>query len=73
MPLMNGFELYKEIRKLYEKVKVCFMTAFDINYAHFEKAFPTMALRHFIKKPITIENLKDELVQKINEDYEIIG
>ena len=32
-----------------------------------------MALRHFIKKPITIENLKDELVQKINEDYEIIG
>lgn len=73
MPLMNGFELYKEIRKLDEKVKVCFMTAFDINYEDFEKAFPTMALRHFIKKPITIENLKDELAQKINEDYEIIG
>ena len=30
MPKMNGFELYKEIRKIDDKVKVCFVTAFDI-------------------------------------------
>src|SRR5438105_4177036 len=30
MPKMNGFELYKEIRKANDKVKVCFATAFDI-------------------------------------------
>jgi CheY-like chemotaxis protein len=30
MPKMDGFELYKEIRKIDDKVKVCFATAFDI-------------------------------------------
>ena len=30
MPKMNGFELYKEIRKLDGNVKICFMTAFDL-------------------------------------------
>src|SRR5436309_4953894 len=30
MPKMNGFELCKEIRKVNDKVKVCFATAFDI-------------------------------------------
>ena len=73
MPLMNGFELYKEIRKIDAKIKVCFMTAFDINYNDFEVAFPKMALRHFIKKPVTTEKLKVELEQKIHEEYEIIG
>ena len=31
-----------------------------------------MALRYFIKKPVTIEKLKVELEQKIHEDYETI-
>jgi len=26
MPKMNGFELYNEIRKIDDKVKVCFVT-----------------------------------------------
>ena len=30
MPKMNGIELYNEIRKIDDKVKVCFITAFDI-------------------------------------------
>jgi CheY-like chemotaxis protein len=30
MPKMSGFELYNEIRKIDDKVKVCFITAFDI-------------------------------------------
>ena len=30
MPKMNGFELYQEIRKVDTKVKVCFITAFDV-------------------------------------------
>jgi DNA-binding response OmpR family regulator len=32
MPNMNGFELYRKIRKVDEKVRVCFLTAFDIHY-----------------------------------------
>ena len=30
MPKMNGYELYKEIRKLDDKVKVCFLTASEV-------------------------------------------
>ena len=30
MPKMNGFELCNEMRKVNDKVKVCFVTAFDI-------------------------------------------
>jgi F0F1-type ATP synthase delta subunit len=30
-----------------------------------------MTLRHFIKKPISIEELARELKQKLNEDYEV--
>jgi DNA-binding response OmpR family regulator len=30
MPKMNGFELYNQIRKIDDRIKVCFITAFDI-------------------------------------------
>ena len=32
MPKMNGFELYYKIRKLDDKVKVCFLTAGEMYY-----------------------------------------
>jgi DNA-binding response OmpR family regulator len=32
MPKMNGFELYTEIRKLDQQVKVCFVTAGEMYY-----------------------------------------
>jgi chemotaxis response regulator CheB len=31
MPKMNGFELYRKIRKMDKKVRVCFLTAFDLH------------------------------------------
>ena len=30
MPKMNGYDLYKEIRKLDNKVKICFLTASEL-------------------------------------------
>jgi two-component system catabolic regulation response regulator CreB/two-component system response regulator ChvI len=32
MPKKDGFEVYKEILKIDNRVKVCFLTAGDINY-----------------------------------------
>ena len=32
MPEMNGFELYEQIKKLDNKVKVCFISAYDVDY-----------------------------------------
>lgn len=73
MPIMSGFELYKEIRKSDERVKICFITAYEIDNNDFTKSFPTMTLRHFIKKPITLDKLAIELKKKISEDYQVIG
>ncbi|HZD81856.1 MAG TPA: response regulator [Nitrososphaeraceae archaeon] len=42
MPKMNGFDLYRQIRKLDDKVKVCFMTAFDIKKEEIKAALATL-------------------------------
>jgi CheY-like chemotaxis protein/predicted transcriptional regulator len=62
MPNMDGFELYKVIRKLDNKIKICFWTAFEVAYEQFTKTFPTLSEQYFIKKPITL----DDLVNRIN-------
>ena len=75
MPNMNGFELYREIRKIDERVKVCFITAFEVYHEELKKKFRTSSnaspqckqevdVKCFIQKPIDI----DELVQRIKEE-----
>jgi DNA-binding response OmpR family regulator len=64
MPKMNGFELYERLRQFVSKVKVCFLTAGEINYEQFKKAasFPEITTEDcFIKIPI--EN--NVLVKKV--------
>lgn len=61
MPNMDGFELYKVIRKLDNKTKICFWTAFEVAYEQFLKMFPTMNEQYFIKKPITLEDLVNRI------------
>src|SRR5581483_523497 len=58
MPKINGYQLYREIRKMDGKTKVCFMTAFDIYLKEFEKIFPSYDIKCFIKKPIKIKDLE---------------
>ena len=68
MPKMDGFELYNEIRKVDDKVKVCFVTAFDIQKEDEEdlKDVATSLNQKpaIIRKPISI----DDLVQKVKEE-----
>ena len=66
MPQMNGFELYKELRKIDEKIKVCFLTALSElhDYDAFKReVFPKSGQRYYVQKPI--EN--DEILVRINE------
>jgi DNA-binding NtrC family response regulator len=67
MPKMNGFELYDKMKKIDNKVKVCFITAYEVNYEALRKIFPEPKLECFIQKPIEISNLigriKTELEQ----------
>ena len=45
MPEMNGFELYEQIKKLDNKVKVCFISAFDVDYTALREQFPSLESR----------------------------
>jgi DNA-binding response OmpR family regulator len=63
MPNMNGFELYKQIKKIDDKVKVCFLTAGEIDYQQFRKElFPALDKNCYIQKPIETEML----IQRLN-------
>jgi DNA-binding response OmpR family regulator len=58
MPHINGFELYKKIRTVDDKVNVCFMTAFEDYRQEFKKSFPKLdEIKCFIRKPNAIEDL----------------
>jgi CheY-like chemotaxis protein len=54
MPVMNGFGLYNEIRKLDNKVKICFLTAGeDTYYETFRKqVYPNYDENCILRKPI---------------------
>src|SRR6266581_2352556 len=70
MPKMDGFSLYEEIRKIDNKVKVCFITAFEINYQALRALFPTATTTDdigcFIRKPIDM----DDLVKRIKVELQ---
>ncbi|HYZ50927.1 MAG TPA: response regulator, partial [Nitrososphaeraceae archaeon] len=60
MPKMNGFELYTKIKKIDDKVRVCFFTALTEleEYESFRKeVFPEEGKRYFIQKPVKNEEV----------------
>jgi two-component SAPR family response regulator len=61
--------LYQVIRKLDNRTKVCFWTAFEVAYEQLVKRFPTMNEKFFIKKPVTLEDLVDR-INRITGDVE---
>lgn len=64
MPKMNGFELYREIRKKEREVKVCFVTAYEISKD--EVGHPTAdGSVLFLRKPVEKEVLLDRVQQMV--------
>ena len=58
MPGMNGFQLCQKIRNLDDKVKICFLTAFEDYREEFKALFPSLnEVKCYLKKPITIQAL----------------
>lgn len=68
MPEMNGFELYREFKKLDGQTAVCFFTAFEVHDNEFEKMFPDVHVKAFLKKPMTIAHLAKRLNELIDGD-----
>jgi DNA-binding response OmpR family regulator len=61
MPKINGFDLYRELKKRDAAVKVCFLTAFEIYYEEFRKMFPTIDVKAFVRKPVSIASLVSQV------------
>jgi DNA-binding response OmpR family regulator len=65
MPELNGFELYRELKKIDNRVKICFITAFEFYYDEFRRVFPKLNVRCFLRKPITIDELAKILKEEL--------
>ena len=51
MPDLNGFTLYREIRRLDKKIKICFLTAGEMYYGDSD-IFSSLPANYFIRKPM---------------------
>jgi two-component system, OmpR family, response regulator ChvI len=63
MPKIDGFELYDKFRKIDKKVKVFFISAFDIDHAEMSRKYPGLKTENFLPKPIQIA----ELIKRVEE------
>ena len=66
MPKMNGLELYDQIKRIDNKVKVCFISAYDVDYASLRELFPSIDIdcivpKNIIRKPIQIAKLIERI------------
>ena len=70
MPDIDGFTLYEKMREVDRKIRVCFLTAFDVAYLDlFKEKFPFLPDKCYIKKPVTVRNL----VQMIKSELNIVA
>ena len=66
MPQMNGIELSQKIVEIDPNIKVCFMSAAEINIEALLEVYPKASFGCFIKKPITIECLIKRLLAELD-------
>src|SRR5919199_4910536 len=57
MPHMNGFELSQKISEIDVNIRVCFMSAAEVNIEALREVYPRLSLGCFIKKLVTIKYL----------------
>ena len=66
MPHMNGFELCEKILAVDINVRICFMSAVEINREGLREIYPSLGIGCFVRKPITI----DYLVKRIRSELD---
>ena len=63
MPAMSGFEVYRRLKRTDSNVRVCFLTAFNIYDREFSRLFPDVKVERFLKKPVTIRSITEQIEQ----------
>lgn len=58
MPELTGFQLARNVKELYPKIKIVLMSSsFEITKPEFDKVMPSTTVDSFICKPFTISRL----------------
>ena len=68
MPHMNGFELCEKILDLDVNIRVCFISAAQVNIEALREVYPkARSIGCFIKKPVTINYLVKRLTAELDQ------
>ena len=61
MPKLNGFQLCDKMKEIDDKVKVCFISAFDKDSPEVKDLVPSLGIECYIPKPIQVKDLINKL------------
>jgi DNA-binding response OmpR family regulator len=68
MPKMDGFDLYHEIKKIDDNVKIFFLTASEMYYENFRtKQYCELDKNIFLRKPISIYYLSKRIKEELQK------
>lgn len=68
MPEINGFDLYKQIKTMDQKAKVCFLTAGETYYTEFTRLFPELSESNYMLKPVENQQLLKRTLRIIRSE-----
>ena len=66
MPGMDGFELSQRILELDLNIRICFISAAELNVQALREVYPKLSFGCFIKKPVEIEYLVERLCVELD-------
>jgi response regulator RpfG family c-di-GMP phosphodiesterase len=67
MPHINGFELCEKIVEIDVNIRVCFMSAAEVNIEALREVYPkARSIGCFIRKPVTISHLVKRLLAELD-------
>jgi response regulator of citrate/malate metabolism len=66
MPDVNGFELSQKILELDANIRVCFISAAELNVQALREVYPRLSFGCFIKKPVEMRYLVERLCAELD-------
>ena len=66
MPDMNGFELCEKALELDANIRVCFMSAAELNIQALREVYPKLGFGCFIEKPVEMQYLVERLCAELD-------
>jgi DNA-binding response OmpR family regulator len=69
MSKMDGITLYRKIRKIDDKVKICFLTASEMYDEKFKTLFQELDRdgKCFISKPVELDDFVNRILQELSQ------